>query len=371
NVDASELNGVTVKLYEVDEDGNLILVREITNPDGNDSHFDLEIGKNYRVEADKPGFGEAFTTVDLREFKPDEGGTIRRDLYLGQSLEVYVIDGRTDDPLNNATLKLIKIDGEQVDERTNPDGNDFYYTVNLDQPFVLSTSRPGYFPRTDTLRFTRQDLIDGGGKLVYYVPLFSDDLDDFLPFDVYFDNDHPNPDAYSPTTNLTYPETYTPYVAKQADFKELAAKGLSEQEAFVARGNIDLFFDQNVKSGWEQLQRFSDALIQHLRNGRTFTVELQGYASPRAATEYNRRLSARRNMSLRNFFATYRNNAMKRYIDGGQLEFREAALGERTAKLEKVYELIENERESIYSQLASLERRVSLKNGISVQKKKK
>ncbi|MEM9526194.1 MAG: hypothetical protein AAGA31_06265, partial [Bacteroidota bacterium] len=136
NIDATELEGVTVKLYEVKEDGSLELIEEITNPTGNDSHFQLEIGKNYRVEADKPGFGEAFTEIDLRSYSPDQGGTIRRDLYLGQSLDVFVIDGRTDEPLNNATLRLIKIDGEEVEERTNPDGNDFHYTVNLDQPFI-------------------------------------------------------------------------------------------------------------------------------------------------------------------------------------------------------------------------------------------
>jgi len=369
NVDDSELIGSTVKLYEVADDGTLTLITEITNADGNDAHFDLEIGKNYRVEADKPGFGQAYTEVDLREFSPNKGGTIRRDLYLGQSLEVYVIDGRTDEPLEKATLKLIKMDGELVDERTNPTGNDFYYTVNLDQPFVLGTTRPGYFPRTDTLRFTQEDLVDGGGTLVYYVPLFSDNLNDFLPFDVFFDNDHPNPDSYSSRTDLTYEETYRPYVALEEEFKEQAAEGLSNEEVFVTRGNIAQFFDQEVKSGWMQLQRFSDALIQYMRNGRTFNVELKGYASPRASSEYNRRLSARRNMSLKNFFRTYREGALAPYIDNGQLSFSEAALGETTADLESIYERLDQERESIYSQLASLERRVSLRNGLKVQKK--
>lgn len=369
NIDAAALNGATVRLYEVMEDGSFNLIEEITNPTGNDAHFELEIGKNYRVEADKPGFGEAFTEIDLQDYSPDQGGTIRRDLYLGQSLDVYVIDGRTDEPLNNATLRLIKIDGEEVEERTNPDGNDFHYTVNLDQPFVLNTARPGYFPRTDTLRFTQEDLVDGGGKLVYYVPLFSDDLDQFLPFDVYFDNDHPNPDSYSSRTTLSYEETYTPYEAKESEFKEEASAGLSDEDAFLAKGDIEQFFNQEVKAGWKQLQRFSEALLFHLRSGREFTVELQGFASPRAPTEYNRRLSARRNMSLKNYFKTYNNKALLPFIDNGQLNFIEAALGETTANLEKIYERIDRKRESIYSQAASLERRVNLRKGITLRKK--
>lgn len=370
NVDESELPGTTIKLFAVGEDGTMTLVEEITDPSANDGHFELEIGKNYLVEATKPGFGKATTEVDLRDYNPNNGGgNIRRDLYLGQSLEVYVIDGRTDEPLSNATLRLVKADGDLVSESTNKEGNDYYYTVNLDQPFVLSTSRSGYFPRVDTLRFTQQDLIDGGGKLVYYVPLFSDDINDFLPFEVYFDNDHPDPDAISMTTKLAYDETYRPYVMRRNDFKTEASTDMNDENAFLIRGDIDQFFDQEVEAGWKQLSRFSDALILHLRSGKSFTLELQGYASPRAPTEYNRRLSARRNMSLKNFFQNYRNKSIAEFIESGQLSFTEAALGETTADLDKIYERIDRERESIYSTIASLERRVMLRNGLSSKKK--
>lgn len=370
NVDDSELSDVTVKLFEVAEDGSLTLVEEVTNPASNDSHYELEIGKNYTIQATRPGFGKAETAVDLRKYDANDGSTtIRRDLSLGQSLEVYVIDGRTDEPLSNATLKLVRASGKLVNESTNADGNDFYYTVNLNEPFILDTKRPGYFSRTDTLRFSEQDLIDGDGKLVYYVPLFSNDLNEFLPFEVYFDNDHPDPDSYSTRTKLDYEETYTPYAARRGDFKTESSEGMDEEQSFLTKGDIDQFFDQEVEAGWQQLRRFSDALILHLKSGGTFTVELQGYASPRAPTEYNRRLSSRRNMSLKNFFRDYKGGVMAEYIEGKQLNFSEAALGETTANLDKIYELINRERESIYSTIASLERRVVLRNGISTKKK--
>ena len=370
NVDDSDLTDVTVKLFEVADDGTLTLVEEITNPSGNDSHYELEIGKKYKLEAARPGFGKAETEVDLRDYDANDGGTtIRRDLSLGQSLEVYVIDGRTDEPLSNATLKLVRASGKLVNESTNASGNDFYYTVNLNEPFILDTKRPGYFSRTDTLRFSKQDLIDGDGKLVYYVPLFSNDLNEFLPFEVYFDNDHPDPDSYSTRTRLNYEETYVPYAARREDFKKESSEGMDKEQAFLTKGDIDQFFDQEVEAGWEQLRRFSDALILHLNSGGTFTVELQGYASPRAPTEYNRRLSSRRNMSLKHFFRDYKGGVMAKYIEGKQLNFSEAALGETTANLDKIYELINRERESIYSTIASLERRVVLRNGISSKKK--
>lgn len=370
NADESPLVGTTVKLLEVADDGTLKLVEEVTNPTANDFHFELEIGENYKVEATRLGFGKAKTEVDLRDYDADSGGTtIRRDLYLGQSLEVYVIDGRTDDPLFNATLKLTRASGKIVSESTNPDGNDFYYTVNLNEPFILETKRAGYFPRTDTLRFSKQDLIDGNGKLVYYVPLFGNDPTLFLPFEVYFDNDHPDPDSYSSFTELNYKQTYIPYTDRREAFKEESSEGMDEEQAFLTKGDIDQFFNQEVEAGWEQLRRFSEALILYLNSGGTFNIELQGYASPRASEEYNRRLSSRRNTSVKHFFRDYKGGIMAKYIEDKQLTFSEAALGETTANLDKIYERIDRERESIYSTIASLERRVVLRSGVSSRKK--
>lgn len=51
-----------------------------------------------------------------------------------------------------------------------------------------------------------------------------------------------------------------------------------------------------------------------------------------------------------------------------RLFFSEAALGETTANLDKIYERIDQERESIYSNIASLERRVVLRSGLSSRK---
>jgi tetratricopeptide (TPR) repeat protein len=369
SVDHSDLLGATVKLFEIGPDGKLMLVKEITNPTTNDTHFELEIGKKYKIEGMKPEFGQAYTEIDLTDYTGNEGETIRRDLYIGQQLEIYVIDGRTDQPLSNATIKLKKASGKLVGNDTNVNGNVFYYTVSLDQPFLLSTTREGYYPReNDTLRFTRQDLIDGGGKLVYYVPLYPD-IDDFLPFNVYFDNDHPNPNSYSSSTGLAYDETYFPYINRQPEFKAEAIEGLTSEQSFIERGVIDNFFQGPVETGWKQLTRFSEALILHLRSGAPYTVELQGTASPRASTEYNRRLSARRNMSLKNYFRTYKNGILASYIDSKQLSFVEAALGETTANLAKIYERLDRPQESIYSTAASLERRVRLQKPLPSRKK--
>ena len=369
SMDDQPLPGATVKLFEVAEDGTLTLLDEITNLEGNDAQFTLEIGKNFSVEAMKAGFGGAKTSVDLVDFDPNSGSrNLRRDLYLGQQMEIYVIDGITDEPVDNATIRLQKASGRLVGEQTNPTGNDFYFTLNLDEPFYLNTTRDGYLPRQDTLTFTEGDLSDGGGKVVYYIPLFPTDPYRFLPFEVYFDNDHPDPDSYASTTDQTYEQTYYPYIDRKSAFQVKASDGLDDQQAFLTRSNIDQFFNQEVEDGWKLLSNFGRALIGYLEEGNTFNLELAGYASPRAPTEYNRRLSARRNMSLENYMRGYGDGTLGAYLDDGTISITETALGESTANLERIYERIDRERESIYSIEASLERRVVLREPESTKK---
>ena len=369
NIDSSELVGATVSLFEIMDDGSKRLIESKDNATANDFNFQLEQGKRYRVEGERAEFGTAFAEVDLRDYDIGDGATIRRDLYLGQSLEVYVIDGVTDEPLDNATVRLRPIGGGAVDERTNPTGNDFYFTVNLDEPFVLQTTRDKYYPRTDTLRFTREDLVESGGKLVYYVPMFNDDLPRFLPFEVYFDNDRPNPRTTRTTTELTYEDTYYPYVEQRATFVEEFTEGMSRQEAFVVEGEYDAFFQEEVEAGWSQLQRFAEALLVHLENGGEFELLLQGYASPRAATAYNERLSARRNDSVENYIEAFRGGALRPYIRSGQLSFTREALGESTADVGAISDRLDRPRESVFSIIASVERRVRV-DGVVISKKK-
>lgn len=354
NIDKKALPATTVSLYEITEGGDRILVEEITNPSANDSHFELEIGKQYQVVGRKPGFGVDTEYVDVRDpEKLDFTKPIRRDLYLGQTLDVYVIDAKTEEPLDNATVTLSP--GE--DPRTNTEGNDFHYIVNLDQDFNLTVTRPGYFPRDLDLRFTQADVERFDGKLAVTVPMVSNNINDFLDLRVYFDNDHPDPDAYRSTTKLAYDETYDDYIARREAFVESSAKGLSNDDAFVAKGAVNEFFDEQVIPGYEDLLKLADALVVHMQNGRSYEINLVGFASPRAPDSYNLRLSARRNVCLQNFFERFQDGALIPYLQDENLTFKTERRGEEK-DLGAIYEVYEAERESIYSVEASLERRV-------------
>ena len=363
--DGQPLSGVETKLYEMAEDGSLTLVNTQLKNDANDYAFDVELGKRYYIEGTRTDYGQDTALLDLRTYLPDgPDQRLRRDLFIGQALEIYVIDGFTDQPLDSATVVLGRTGGEQIARRTNNEGNGFFYTIDLDRPFVATTSRPGYFTRTDTLIATRQDLVDGGGKVVYYIPLFY--LDD-QTFEVYFDNDYPNPRTFTRVTQRDYEETYGPYVEKKDLFVEEVIANLSEEAAFDATGNVNQFFEEEVTAGWSQLQRYAAALEQYLAGGGNYVMQLQGFASPRAASEYNMRLSSRRIMSVKNFLRRYGGGVLLPYIDSGQLSFVENPMGESTVD-PRISDALDKPQDSVYGIPASLERRVEVGRAIESRK---
>ncbi|MEM6771338.1 MAG: hypothetical protein AAF597_12215, partial [Bacteroidota bacterium] len=217
--------------------------------------------------------------------------------------------------------------------------------------------RDGYFPRSIPLRFTQADVERYDGRLSVTVPMVNDDINEFLDLRVYFDNDHPDPDAYSSTTRLAYDETYEPYLERRAVFMDNIAKGLSAEEGFLVRQEIDEFFEEQVIPGYNDLLKLADALVVHMQNGRSYEISMVGFASPRAPDYYNMLLSARRNVCLRNFFERFQNGVLMPYIAQGRLSFTSERRGEEK-DLGRIYELIEEERVSIFSVEASLERRV-------------
>lgn len=358
NVDGEMLPNTPVTLYELTESGIRIKVNDNVSDYTNDTHFELEIGKRYLVIGKKLGYGEDSEIIDLRDYNSNYGSDTRRvDLYLGQLLDVYVIDAKTEMPLMASTVTLTSTDVTLGDPETNMEGNDFHYVVNLNQDFTINVTRRGYFPRSVPLRFTKADIEQYNGRLSVTVPMVSDDINEFLDLRVYFDNDHPDPDAYRSTTRLAYDDTYAPYVARREVFVSRIAKGLRAEEGFLVSQEVNEFFDEQVIPGYNDLLKLADALVVHMENGRSYQINMVGYASPRAPDYYNMLLSARRNVSLRNFFKRYQDGILSGYMKSGRLTFTSERRGEEK-DLGRIYELIEEERVSIFSVEASLERRV-------------
>lgn len=185
-------------------------------------------------------------------------------------------------------------------------------------------------------------------------------LEDFLPLALYFDNDEPDKRTDRTTTKKSYEETYLKYFPRKNDFvKEYTKPIKNEEEVDEASLNIDDFFENEVKLGYDHLQLFSEILLKRLEKGDKVEIVIKGYTSPRAKTNYNDFLAQRRISSLRNQFVQWRGGIFENYMKYGKLVISEAPFGE-TQSATGISDDLFDERNSIYSVGASRERRVEI-----------
>jgi hypothetical protein len=191
-----------------------------------------------------------------------------------------------------------------------------------------------------------------------------------LPVVLYFHNDEPNPKSNSSTTELSYLETYASYTAKKDDYIRENTRGLTNEKREDSEQRTNDFFELKVDKGVNDLKRFSDALLAELNSGLSFRVYVRGFASPRANSDYNLNLTKRRTTSLLNYFKETREGAFLPYLNDAapnhaRLEIILLPFGEGKA-VNSVSDDIVDERESIYSRGASMERRIEIEEVVSL-----
>ena len=255
--------------------------------------------------------------------------------------------------------------------------NDVYFTVSSDgKSGTLSSNRPGsmfilaktccydiYFHnqlQTDTivesdstgLITAKADSTDPGSKAYY---------DDFLPLELYFDNDEPDKRTMAVTTNKSYDRLYSNYMARIVDYKTNFAGILNPDEKSSAEKQIDNFFINVVTGSWNRLNGFCAKVEKALLAGVDIELEVRGRTSPLADSQYNINLSRRRIASLVNFMKTYNEGSLKKYFDDGSLKVVEVAAGETLVQT-GVSDLLTDKRNSVYNPAAAIERRIELIN---------
>lgn len=184
-------------------------------------------------------------------------------------------------------------------------------------------------------------------------------LEDFLPLALYFDNDEPDKRTRKTTTRKTYEQTYLDYYPLKSTYQEAFADPLPELEQAGAQADVDYFFENKVRKGYEFLQLFSNILLQRLEEGETVEIFVKGFTSPRAKGDYNLNLGKRRVSSVRNHFSTYQEGIFQSYIQSGQLKITERSFGETTASA-TISDDLDDRRNSVYNPLAAEERRVEI-----------
>jgi hypothetical protein len=182
-----------------------------------------------------------------------------------------------------------------------------------------------------------------------------------LPIRLYFENDHPNPKTTSDFTELSYEETYSKYKSQYPLYLQKVTEGRDSLAAVQQAQSLLAFFDQEVDHGMQNLALFREQVWQALQSGQQVSIMVQGFASPLAKSDYNVHLTNRRISAIKNYFEE---------IDGGKfapymlttplrLQFIEVPMGEYKANKD-VSDNYYDQRNSVYSKDASLERRIEI-----------
>lgn len=260
--------------------------------------------------------------------------------------------------------------------------NDLYFTLKPDgQNGYLSSNRPGAYyldektkaachdifsfkialppppvDTTPTLAAKKPDPVPVPSKLPEAEP---PKLIDFSGLPLYFDNDEPDKRTRRTVTSKNYEETVQAYLERQNEYRERFGSEHDGKKSEAAEQQIDDFFEQEIRRGFDRLSQLCDLILTHLENGETIEVVIKGYTSPRAESDYNLNLGKRRISSVRNHFESWSDGILRPYLEAGKLKITENSFGETTART-SISDKLSDERNSIYHPDAARERRVEI-----------
>ena len=343
-----DLLGATVRLIN-EKTGEL--VGEITNGDANDHKFQLDRCTDYIIIGEKPGYISdtiKYSTCGLKKSQD-----IIKKLYLEPDvleLDVFTFDDATKEALNGATVVLTDLSnpGAESVTITNFDSNDYNYTIIRGNKYRVDVSKPGYFPAS-------VDVITenvAGTKITKKVYLRADSvakLGMYLPVNLYFHNDRPNPRTVRTESQLTYSQTYQKYIKRKAEYERRSPDAVS----------IANFFDVDVMGGYNKFMGFLAEIQPVLAKGESIEIQIKGHASPLSQTNYNLYLGQRRISSVINDIRSYGGGVLIPYLDSGQLKVTDISYGENLAPA-GISDSVSDKKRSIYSTEASRERRVEI-----------
>ncbi len=340
-----KLLGATVCLVDAKTG---VLVDSITNYTDDSHQFELERNKEYLIIAKKDYYIPDTVTLSTKKIYKSQTFTKKLCL-LNKTLEldVFTFDEVTREELRGATIVLEDLtDGTiQVITDYNPDGNDFHYTIKEGHVYKITASKPNYGTKTYEIDTKTAEIVEGRIRQDIYLsfgPMY-------LPLDLYFDNDKPDSRTTRRTTKTLYSESYGDYYPKKQEFIDNSPDP----------SRIDLFFEQDVKGGYDTLQIFLAGMKSALDKGKKLEITIQGYTSPRSTNAYNLFLGQRRVESVKNEISKYFGGALQGYLDSKQLIITDISYGETLAP-KGISDSISEKKLSVYSYEASKERKVRI-----------
>jgi tetratricopeptide (TPR) repeat protein len=254
----------------------------------------------------------------------------------------------------------------------NSQANDVYYFRAGDTTFVSSNRLGVEFVSnptccSDVFAFsTPQKIVAPPSKAETLA-----DLNKRLPVTLYFHNDVPNPRSKETTTKVNYIDSYNDYMAMIPEYAQAYSKGLSGDKATDAVVDIENFFTSYVDKGVSDLQLFQKLLLEELQKGLQIRLNVRGFASPLAKTDYNVALTQRRIQSLKNYLMVTDNGVFEPYlngsaINGGKLEVVGIPFGEYTAN-QITSDNPNDLKNAVFSRSAAIERKIEIQSVSYIQ----
>jgi len=360
----SELKDVKVSVYEIFDETEESIPHKL-EPIENSHFFRIKSNKKYRIIAEKDDYFPA--KVDIETKEPLDGDLFLKKVYL-QPLRLNVLtftDEPPKAPLTEVNVRLVEIDkdgnAKEIQFLRDPKGNSYFFPLLSNRQYKIYADKDQYDSVEEVFNtsvwsskiatLTKEVILPNAAVVVT--------LKQLKPFSLYFDNDSPNPNSLDTTTTLTFSETITAYKAKKESFMQEYTKGLFGTQKRQAELDVEQFFEKEIDTTYQEFLKFTDAILRRLEFGRGITVKVQAYASPLASEAYNLKLTKRRISSMENFYRTYKNNAMEKYVESGLLNIVLISHGESKAPQE-ISDNPNDRKNSVYSLDASRQRKVEI-----------
>lgn len=251
----------------------------------------------------------------------------------------------------------------------NTPANDLYFSIYNDNEGFLTSNRDGSSPWSngtccnDIYSFRMVPIVTQAKDTLPVITEIGE-LGVYLPIALYFHNDEPNPRTTDTTTSLNYLLTYQNYKKLIPTYRKKYTEGIITDHVATSDSVIMHFFEHTAKNGVDTLEFVTKLLLRELDEGQRIELAIKGYASPLAQTDYNKNLTLRRIQSLVNYFTEYENGVFRKYLNdvapsGGFLGFEKIPFGE-TKAAQTVSDNVNDQRNSVYSRAAALERKIEI-----------
>mgnify|MGYP003112237675 CR=1 FL=1 len=324
------------------------------------------------------GFGELDLWLAKKEdFGFDQAKNLGADINTpGNEISPYYQDGwlyfSSDWHYGYGGFDIFKIQGwltkfqsaENMGEPINSPADDYYFSISKGQALLASNRKQKNSPD-----FCCND--------IYYTPYTEDEameleedtivpdiitLNKYLPLDLYFHNDIPDPNSRDSSTNENYMNLAQEYLGMKEEYKEnLKKTDLYVKDKEMA-ARLETFFEEDISNGVSDLEFFTPLLLRALEAGNKIELSIKGFASSLSGEEYNLKLTLRRINSLINYFSEYEEGVFLPYLNGTdssggslsiqKLPFGEFAISDKSIEDDKIL--------AVYSPQAAQHRKIEL-----------